>query len=862
MAIGNVAPLAQTPSYSDMVEKQVGLINREREANLQGRLAQEESNREFRTEQLQNVYDFDVSGLAPGDAANMAELQKTLADRLDPSSENAYSDSQQLIADLALVNNLYSAGKRWGQTGMAGRQGYAQSIVNPDRGDGTMYVSNEDMLQSRNSTWEKGASSGFRIEGGPGETRLISTYLDQDGQAMGEGDYFQNPWYSQPDQFWRAEIGEAPPMNVAGIYADDANIDATNIEARSSNRWDSNPTKVQQAFRNSKAKAEGLSPDELKNENGTYIDGYTDEQLKAEYQAEAANGLSLRKQAVAPPLFSGSVYDLSDEAGGGRAFELESPVDVRTSLVSGTVSHIRLEGDSMTVVFQNLDDEIEEVTVGDDSDAWATIMAKAGGLPALRAMQLKNGGTPAEGGAPAEGGTPAEGGAPAEEGTPAAEEASAAEVSVEGTVNDLDAQALALEAIIQESGPIDRNTDLQTIEAVQEAQTNLREVNERRNALKEAPVGSSSAGFNEYLEEVTDGIQFYRANTVTENLAKELKGLTPVEQSSKLEDKYNELEASWSKISSKSPEKMSSRDKVKVKNLEGQMREVEEMKSKLGFAAESPVESNSISAPPVDPLPLLQAAPENDWYSFDGINANMTEDQRSLVGYLVDDHEISPQAAVALTSVTAKEASGNAAKKEGSYYATGKRPDGTEMNNLEQIKGIFTSSMGDDAPNPLTQAELDEARSEGKEYFDSWFFDRVYGPETRQGKKLGNTEPGDGYKFRGRGLIQFTGRTNYAAASKFLFGDPDVLTKNPEILAENPNLGARAAAWYLMRNGQLKNSELASRENLSVDDALALADSSYALVAGVSALTSREALQQRSLYEKGSAGQRAWLNIN
>ena len=585
MAIGNVAPLVQAPSYSDMVEKQVGLINRERAANLQGRLAQEESNREFRTEQLQNIYDFDVSGLAPGDAANMAELQKTLVDRLDPSSENAYSDSQQLIADLALVNNLYSAGKRWGQTGMAGRQGYAQSIVNPDRGDGTTYVSNEDMLQARNSTWEKGASSGFRIEGGPGETRLISTYLDQDGEVMGEGDYFQNPWYSQPDQFWRAEIGEAPPMNVAGIYADDANIDATNIEARSSNRWDSNPTKVQQAFRNSKAKAEGLSPAELKNEDGTYIDGYTDEQLKAEYQAEAANGLSLRKQAVAPPLFSGSVYDLSDEAGGGRAFELETPIDITTSLVSGTVSHIRLEGDSMTVVFQNSDDEIEEVTVEEGSDAWQTIMDKAGGLPALRAMQLKNGGTPAEGEAPAAEEAPAEGGTPAEGGAPAAE------VSVEDTVNDLDAQALEYEAIIQEVGPIDRNTDLQTIEAVQEAQANLREVNERRNALAEAPVGSSSAGFNEYLEEVTDGIQFYRANTVTQNLAKELKGLTPVEQSSKLEDKYNELEASWSKISNKSPENMSSRDKVKVKNLEGQMREVEEMKNKLGFAAEPPAES-------------------------------------------------------------------------------------------------------------------------------------------------------------------------------------------------------------------------------------------------------------------------------
>ena len=80
-----VVPLAQSPSYSDMVEKQVGLINRQREANLSERLAQEESNREFRTEQLQNVYDFDVSGLASGDVEALGILQEELAASLDPN---------------------------------------------------------------------------------------------------------------------------------------------------------------------------------------------------------------------------------------------------------------------------------------------------------------------------------------------------------------------------------------------------------------------------------------------------------------------------------------------------------------------------------------------------------------------------------------------------------------------------------------------------------------------------------------------------------------------------------------------------------------------------------------------------------
>src|SRR5437660_371930 len=41
---------------------------------------------------------------------------------------------------------------------------------------------------------------------------------------------------------------------------------------------------------------------------------------------------------------------------------------------------------------------------------------------------------------------------------------------------------------------------------------------------------------------------------------------------------------------------------------------------------------------------------------------------------------------------------------------------------------------------------------------------------------LGNTQPGDGKLFKGRGVFQLTGRTNYAKCSQQCFGDSDLLT--------------------------------------------------------------------------------------
>lgn len=82
-----------------------------------------------------------------------------------------------------------------------------------------------------------------------------------------------------------------------------------------------------------------------------------------------------------------------------------------------------------------------------------------------------------------------------------------------------------------------------------------------------------------------------------------------------------------------------------------------------------------------------------------------------------------------------------------------------------------------------------------------WLFDILYGG--RFGKKnLGNTEPGDGSRFIGRGLKQLTGRDNYTRYSQDTYGD-DRITKNPELLERSPDV-AKSAGWYWKQRGLSK----------------------------------------------------------
>jgi predicted chitinase len=138
-----------------------------------------------------------------------------------------------------------------------------------------------------------------------------------------------------------------------------------------------------------------------------------------------------------------------------------------------------------------------------------------------------------------------------------------------------------------------------------------------------------------------------------------------------------------------------------------------------------------------------------------------------------------PNTLVGILSIVGKE-SGFVPKSENSYANT----------SNSRIRKIFGNArLGKDK---YSDAELSRIKKD-----PATFWEAVYGYKTYMGRRnLGNNEPGDGGKYRGRGYNQLTGKANYKTTGADIGRD---LVNNPD-LVNNVEVAAEVLFSYLKRN--------------------------------------------------------------
>jgi putative chitinase len=120
--------------------------------------------------------------------------------------------------------------------------------------------------------------------------------------------------------------------------------------------------------------------------------------------------------------------------------------------------------------------------------------------------------------------------------------------------------------------------------------------------------------------------------------------------------------------------------------------------------------------------------------------------------------------------------------------------EATPVNLERYFPGLVTGMNARQINTPLRQAHF--LAQAGHESAQLRYVTELASGEAYEGNhNLGNVERGDGPRFKGRGLIQLTGRANYTAYGKEI--GQDLTTDNHwELVASDPKLAVDVACWF------------------------------------------------------------------
>lgn len=160
-----------------------------------------------------------------------------------------------------------------------------------------------------------------------------------------------------------------------------------------------------------------------------------------------------------------------------------------------------------------------------------------------------------------------------------------------------------------------------------------------------------------------------------------------------------------------------------------------------------------------------------------------------------------PFAIASILSIVSKE-TGFKYRAESSYRST---PN-------VRIRKIFGKRVAMFSETDLSTLKLNDPK----------FFDEVYGYKTEVGRKNGNTTPGDGWKYRGRGPNQITFKRLYEKLGKQIGVD---LINNPD-LANDPKVAAKIVIQYMLNAFKaVPQATLSKYNSTGINDFKSLPDS-------------------------------------